>query len=522
MFVNKPAALIDRVGGDVPPRLFGQQLHKGPAGGLYRRAPQRQRAGGHDRAAPGVYVGAQVDNGLHVLIAHAQALRRDLRQAGQGLIAHLGAAAVDQHVAVGQQLQRCACRLHRANAAAHIPPAAGHADADGGVLCLHGEKHLPILLFRHVQGFEIGVPLGQGGACAGLVAGAESVDAPDLKYVHVQLAGHLVHGHLNGQLRLGCAVAAHGAGGYVVGVHHAALGVQIRNHIGSGAVGHTLGQHPRGEGLVGAAVGHHEVPQGQKMSAGVRRQRQVVVPGVALGGKAVGVPAVQLQADGAAQLQRGVSDQRRDGVALLAAEGTAQGRLMHDDFGLIQTGVGGRRRPLMEIALGDDVHIQAAQAVGQGGEALRLNIVVLDALAVVDAPHHGVGPLDGIVHIALADHTPHGHVVGRVLMHHGRALPTRVIGVQNRLQDLVGDFQPAGGAVCLFLGFGVYNGDHLANMAHLAAGGDGHVGLQRADHRRGRRFEAVDIADAGKRHAALHVNVDQAGVGVLGKDQLAV
>ena len=323
----------------------------------------------------------------HPLQGQAQLVRDHLRDLGVQALAHLGAAVVHQHRAVGVDMHQRAglvevrdveadAELHRRQRQALLQHRAG--GVEGGDLGaarvvaaargqLVDQRREDVVLDRLAVGRD--VALGR----------AVEVGAAHRQRVEPEPARHLVQDHLHRQRALRPAEAAEGGVALRVGAGAVAAQVDRGQPVGIVEVAERAGHHRRREVGRGACVGHHldlrpEQPPGLVMADDVAE-----LEAVAPAGDQEVVVAVRAQLDRALQLLRrqrcAGREQRR--LRLLAAEAAAHAPALH--LHLVRRQPQRMRDDMLHLGrmLGRAVHQQAVVLLRQRVGDLALQVELL-------------------------------------------------------------------------------------------------------------------------------------------------
>ncbi len=349
------------------------------------------------------------------------------------------------------------------------------------------------------------------------VGGGEIVPAPDVCWVHGELAGEAVHDAIHGEDRLRPARSAIRRVRRLVGHHAAALDAEIGHPMWAQEMGHrVVGQHDA-PGVVGAEVQPDPVTHGEHGAVAPRRDLDIVhlVPRVGSGHHVLAT--VLRPFDRAAGGDGGGGDQQVLRIAVgLGAEATAHVR--RDDSDLVRRQAKGGHQPLLD-------EVDHLRAVPRGERAvtrvpLRDHPARLDghadiALDVEAFAHRHIRGGEHGIGVAEAGLEEDGDVVAPLGVKDGRSRFGSRDHVADHGQGLVLDLDQLAAVLSEGAALRQHHGHDLAHEEHaVAAHGElGHL-LHGHGHPRGQSRR--DGAKEGQRlHPALEIgegeDVDHAG-----------
>ena len=385
---------------------------------------------------------------------------------------------------------------------------------------------------------------------------AQQVAQAQLDRVHVQGLGELGYLHFGGKEGLGCAKAAKGAAGRVVGVGAVDVCPDVGDVIGADAGGKRVAQHLVGGIAVGSAVGQN-AHLGSDQLAVARGAPLVVQPhGVALvvasdrfsprpddldrtadAAPSCGAPScgVLIEApDG-----QGEDDLHRHVFA--AAKSAADGRIddPHPLRGKVQ-GVGDLVLVLVRPLPADDDR-DSVLVIDVRQTCFWLKVGVFLGAGLVIGFHDHVRLRPGGRYIAFAnlmmgDEVPLGAQLGMHRVGLPVGMELRRVGLQGREwigddgQVLVFDADQVPGLLCCALAFGHDHGHLVADKAHHVGSRLGRSGT--AQHRLVGRLQAILVDryvarsehghHAGQGFGLSRVDAQDPGMGPPGKEELGV
>ena len=323
----------------------------------------------------------------------------------------------------------------------------------------------------HGAGVVAGIQQGAGGGAVGEGVRRQQIAAHHFQRVQVQLAGHLVHQTLQGEVHLAATKTPVQAAGQFVGEHHPVAHRQIADAVGAGQVAvHAIEGGRLRRAQIAAAVVDLVVAQGGDAAVRVHRRLHVRHP---VGGAGRGLqmlqPVLHPFHRGAGLARRQAHQHHIAEHALLDAEAAAGVRRRAQPqpvAGHVQRPRHHRMQRVGALEVGKDV-------VDAGGRlVLAHHHVALDGGAgVAREPHLDGNPmlrlLEGFFRIAVAEVALVDHVAAHRLVQHRRVLGGGFLRIDHRLQRLVLHPHQIQGVLRPVAVLGDHHAHRLAHIAHL-------------------------------------------------------